>query len=105
MASSWDNMPQNIAFVTDCASGGLYLFSMGETDGRQRFHLWRVTSPDDRAVELERVGWSELQVGPNGYCDLRGGAGVYVTPMGRMVLHCSSRATGNGDLKLEQYTM
>ncbi len=98
---------QNMALVTDCGSGDLYLIGLkwlndriingiedlrnfdGPWDGDSKADLYKVRLDDkgrlDTSRKLETVLFDEADES----CEAKGGSGAYVTVYGRLIIYCS----------------
>jgi len=113
----FDGRYQNVALVTECGSGDLYLVATGNprfgapvrtrtplgfarglaelfaegrmSRGREMLDLFRLVQTQD-AVHAELVHRARFAPDRDGYCSFRAGAGVHVTPDGRIALYCTA---------------
>ena len=98
---------QNINFVTQC-DGTLYLVGMGNTGfpppnlGEDQIEWFAVRGNPSRGLRLERAGWRRFDCRE---CNFAAGGGVYVTPLGGIVLYAIGQGLGGpkGTAELEEF--
>ncbi len=80
---------QNMNFVTDCGTGELFLlgFSHSGWDDNE-LDLFRAWAKESGELDLDRLGRIEPPT-LNDSCEMKGGAGAYVTPNHNLILYCS----------------
>lgn len=94
---------QNMNFVTDCETGELYALGMrqdhGWDDDSNTIDLFRAWAKESGELDLDRIN----KIHPrelDDACEMKGGANVYVSPRGELILYCSQGKTwidGNQD--------
>jgi len=104
---------QNANFLRGCETGRLYLLAMRQL-GRSGLKQWY----DDNLVELFRVDGPFTSGDPlrltyvsgatferfGDYCQMRGGASVYVEPDGSPVVYCAAGQSDSNALKVSEIT-
>ncbi len=108
--STSKNTYQNVNFVTDCASGRLYLVALMQDDAfgspwnaHNVVDLYRAPARGGR-LALEHVARQTFGRAGNS-CEMRGGASVHVTPSGEMIVYCTSGwENGRGIMRFAELT-
>jgi hypothetical protein len=110
--------PQNVGLVTECGTGDIYLFAMGNPEYRERGERFDPDSeweqidlfqlhPTPEEIRWEHVAKRRAFVVGEGSCTFRAGSGVHVTPSHQLIVYCSTHHPDDGDeeLKFEEYIL
>jgi len=132
-AQLWRGEPQNVNFITDCATGDIYVVALGNAGfipevvpivptqlGQQIVSLYRLIITEERFYASD-PSHGTLFREANGpairfelisskelherWCTLRAGGSTHVTPSGELVVYCSSYQVVPGDnLVVEEWS-
>jgi hypothetical protein len=87
---------QNVNFVTECTTRRTYMlgFARGGPPGSDTnlVDLFQVEIADG-SLEVRRTRQARYLAATGGSCEMEGGASVYVTPRGEMLVYCSQSHT------------
>jgi len=88
-----------VNFVTECATRRTYMlgFTRGGPPGSDTnlVDLFQVEI-EDGSLDIRWIRQARYLAGTGGSCEMKGGASVYVTPYGEMLVYCSQSLTGAG---------
>jgi hypothetical protein len=95
---------QNVNFVTECTTRRTYMlgFARGGPPGSDTnlVDLFQVELADG-SLDVRRTRRARYLAATGGSCEMEGGASVYVTPRGEMLVYCSqSHTRGEQDPRL-----
>ena len=102
---------QNVNFVTECTTRRTYMLGLtrGGPPGSDTnlVDLFQVAI-EDGSLDIRRTRQARYLAAAGGSCEMEGGASVYVTPHGEMLVYCSqSRTRAEQDprfLRFAEYT-
>lgn len=95
------NTYQNMNFVTECTTRSIYLLGFAQDRGfgtnTNFIDLFRVKIENESDVDIRRLRRAWYLDEFEDSCEMDGGAGVYVTPHGEMIVYCSQGRTREGN--------
>ena len=100
---------QNFNFVTDCNSGKIYAIGLSqESKNENQIDLFIANKEGRSKMDLDRLkrirfSTSQIPNSESGCCEMKGGAGIYVTPSGRLVIYCMQKHHRQGDSQNQFY--
>lgn len=94
------NTYQNMNFVTECTTRSIYLLGFAQDRGFDSdtnfIDLFRVEIENESDVDIRRLARARYLAELDDSCEMDGGANVYVTPHGEMLVYCSQGRTRGG---------
>jgi len=104
---------ENASIVTECDTGDLYMFQLEEHGGSNSdmAHLYKLVLNDDGDIDLEfeksrtfHCRGSDVD-GAGDWCKFDYGAGIYVTPEGKLILYATERhQSSHGNIRLVEFS-
>lgn len=111
-ASSIGYWGENATIVTECTTGDLYMFQIegyGERDNVDKVHLYKLVLKNGNItfqyVKSRTFHCRGSKVdGASDWCHFDAGAGIYVTPKGKLVLYATDwQQSSHGNIRLVEF--
>ena len=103
---------ENANIVTECGTGDLYMFQLegyGSSDNVDKAHLYRLVLNKGK-IDFQYVKSRTFRCrgkridGAGDWCHFDAGAGVYVTPTGRLILYATDwQQSSHGNIRLVEF--